>query len=263
MDFLSLSELTVTKICLAIRVREGTPVHKNRPSHGLAWRIGGEAEYRFDNGRTFTAHDGTLIYLPRGSSYTVYTREAGETWAINFEVDQDAEYAPFAFEMRQAAVSDAFLQAERAWTQRSAGYDATCRAAVYTILSALCRERERAYLPSERVRTVTLAERYLSQHYTDAELRMADVAAACGVSEVYLRRLFSERMQCTPQEYLRVRRMRRAKELILSGACRMREAAEQSGFGDYSYFCRAFRRETGLSPSDYAAFENGENGIEF
>ncbi|MBQ9784369.1 MAG: helix-turn-helix transcriptional regulator [Clostridia bacterium] len=251
MDFLKCDALNVTRIVLAICVHKGTPVHRDRPSHGLALHTAGEADYAFEGGVTLHARPGSVVYLPRASSYTV-TGESRETYAINFELAADEAFAPFVLDVGEVALLKHFREAERAWCCGGAGADAACRAALYAIVAYLQREHAARYL-GPRVRSLLArAEHFIAQRYTDPSLRVSMIAAELGVSEVYLRRLFEERHGESPMAYVRACRMRRASELILSGTCSMREVAEQSGFGDYSYFCREFKRETGYAPTRYA-----------
>ena len=252
MDFLKSHSLVVKRITMAICVHKGTPVHRNRPSHGFAMRVAGSAEFVFENGKVLRAEPNVLVYLPKGSSYTVSSTE-GETYAINFELLEEGSFEPFAADVEQIHLMKHFRDAERAWRQDSSGDNAACMAALYEILAALRGEYERAYFARDTRTKIERAERYVAEHFTDSQLRIGEVAAEVGVSEVYLRRLFEGRHGITPIEYIRACRMERACELIAAGDCSMREVAWQSGFDDYSYFCRTFRQKTGLSPTEYAA----------
>ncbi len=56
-------------------------------------------------------------------------------------------------------------------------------------------------------------------------------------------------------EYVASRRIERAKQCLRAGMS-IAEAAAASGYEDYSYFCRAFRRAVGCSPGEYRAGDN-------
>ncbi len=57
-------------------------------------------------------------------------------------------------------------------------------------------------------------------------------------------------------QYISFKRIERAKELLLSGKS-IKETAEECGFAEYNYFCKAFRRATGLSPSEFRKRHEG------
>lgn len=252
MDFLSFSEITVTKIVLAICVEKGTPYHRNRPSHGLALQLGGRREYLFEDGTRFTVEKSGLLYLPKGSSYSVRTQEAGKTYAINFDVDSDASFSPFSMRIKEPfALTEAFAAAERAWMGSRGGRDAEIRARLYDILAYLQREREAGIQRDARRGLLQKAERYIDEHFSNPELRVGEIAAVCGMSEVYLRKLFHEELGMTPIARIRAHRIEYAKGLIASGFYSMKEAATLAGYADYSYFCREFKKETGCAPSGY------------
>jgi AraC-like DNA-binding protein len=87
---------------------------------------------------------------------------------------------------------------------------------------------------------------------SDPNLGAATVAARLGISPRYLRMLLEEtgRSFC---EHLLDRRLDRAAAVLRDPAQRHRKIAEivfTCGFGDLSYFNRAFRRRYGVTPSD-------------
>ncbi len=78
------------------------------------------------------------------------------------------------------------------------------------------------------------------------------IADACGITTVYLCRLFGQYAQETPLQHLTRRRMRRAAELLESGLP-AREVAARLNFADQFHFSRCFRRVYGASPRSYLA----------
>lgn len=81
-------------------------------------------------------------------------------------------------------------------------------------------------------------------------MQVDTLCAEFGVSRARLYALFGEYFGVGVAEYIREKRVRRACELLAAGQ-RVGEAAEHSGFTDYNYFSKIFRRSVGLSPSEY------------
>ncbi len=71
------------------------------------------------------------------------------------------------------------------------------------------------------------------------------------LSRGYLCRLFKQETGATINKYIVARRISIAKRLLADGAT-VHEACEQSGFGDYAHFIRAFGQAVGISPKQYA-----------
>lgn len=74
------------------------------------------------------------------------------------------------------------------------------------------------------------------------------LAAACGISEAYLRRLFVRCLGVPPTVYMLQRRLQHAYELITSQEFSVTTAAA-AGFCDMSYFSRAFKKHFGIAPA--------------
>jgi AraC-like DNA-binding protein len=83
------------------------------------------------------------------------------------------------------------------------------------------------------------------RHWTVAEL-----AALCGYHPVHYSRLFKLEMGTSPKDYLMTERVKRAKQLLLSGE-RIESIAERLGYNSIHYFSNNFKQQTGLTPSEY------------
>ena len=85
----------------------------------------------------------------------------------------------------------------------------------------------------------------------DCSVRKA--AAHAGISQYHFQRLFREAFSTTPYEVISARRISEAKTLLLQTSHEVMEIALDCGFTNASSFARAFRRATGLTPSQYRA----------
>lgn len=107
-----------------------------------------------------------------------------------------------------------------------------------------------ARLASAPSSSVARAQAFVRDNLSDP-LAVADVAAAVGFHPDHLSHLFRRELGITVGGYLATCRLERAKQLLSTGAAPVAEVAAASGFRDPRYFSRAFRRATGLSPTDF------------
>lgn len=91
------------------------------------------------------------------------------------------------------------------------------------------------------------AREHLDCHLSEP-IPLQDLASNVGVSPFHFQRLFKEFFGGSPNEYVRTRRLARARELIQSGMG-VTEACFEVGFQSPSTFTRFYRREFGESPS--------------
>ena len=71
------------------------------------------------------------------------------------------------------------------------------------------------------------------------------------VSAAHLGRLFTKKIGVSPGKYITRVRIEYAKLLLRDPDTTITYVAEASGFANANYFAKVFRRETGLSPSEY------------
>ena len=112
--------------------------------------------------------------------------------------------------------------------------------------------RERRGEPDPSVGLVVAAARTMVEG--SADMRVADVAAAHGVSARTLQRLFRAHVGVTPKWVLQRYRLHEAAERIAAGeATDLAALAIDLGYFDQAHFGNDFRRYVGVPPAAYAA----------
>lgn len=91
------------------------------------------------------------------------------------------------------------------------------------------------------------------------DLAIPDLAAKSGVSQSHLNLLFRKNFGYGAVSFIRKTRLKYARELLKNPYVSIAEAAWNSGFADPNYFSRIFRKEYGLSPTEF----RGEKQLDF
>ncbi|KAB8137726.1 response regulator [Gracilibacillus oryzae] len=94
------------------------------------------------------------------------------------------------------------------------------------------------------------AKEYVNQHFQKA-ITLDEVAAHVNLSSYYLSKLFKEYFDVTFVEYVTELRIQKAKTYLLDGVTPLKEIALNIGYRDPNYFSRVFKKEVGMSPSDF------------
>jgi len=90
---------------------------------------------------------------------------------------------------------------------------------------------------------------YIDDHLTEP-LSLDSISLALSLDKYYLSHLFKSETESSIFQYIVVKRVALAKELLLKGHT-VSEACHLSGFMDYSNFIRTFRQTTGCTPGQF------------
>ncbi len=93
---------------------------------------------------------------------------------------------------------------------------------------------------------------YLWAHYA-GPVKLTDVAEHVFLNPSYISRIVCRETGMSFIDHLLFIRVQEAKRLLLTSPLRTFEIAEKTGFGSAKYFGQVFRRQTGMSPSEYRA----------
>ncbi len=91
---------------------------------------------------------------------------------------------------------------------------------------------------------------YMEKHYFE-EIKIKILADECGMSESHFRRVFTNYMNMTPNNFLNVVRVRNACKLLLDTDSTTNEIAYKTGFIDTSTFHRNFKKTVGMTPRQW------------
>jgi AraC family transcriptional regulator len=103
-------------------------------------------------------------------------------------------------------------------------------------------------LPRGRLRAVV---EYIEEHL-DASLTLEQMAAIARHSPYHFARQFKAATGVPPYQYVILRRIDRARQLLQTGASlSLADVAAEVGFSDQSQFCRHFKRLLGVTPGRF------------
>ncbi|MBR2854154.1 MAG: helix-turn-helix transcriptional regulator [Clostridia bacterium] len=91
---------------------------------------------------------------------------------------------------------------------------------------------------------------YIEANYM-ISISTEDIAEAAGVHVGHLHRIFPEEVGMTIGEYLTHLRIEKARKLLMHTDISNASIASRIGISSQQYFCRMFKKETGISPQEY------------
>lgn len=104
---------------------------------------------------------------------------------------------------------------------------------------------------NEKVVAVQNMQDYIEKHLNE-EITLADLASASLFSPWYSYRLFREYTNYSPTDYIRKCRLSKSAMKLKDENCKIIDIAYEMGFQSVDGYQRAFRREFGCNPKEYA-----------
>lgn len=83
------------------------------------------------------------------------------------------------------------------------------------------------------------------------DLTLSELADHVGYSHSHFSKVFKEEMDCGFRVYLNQLRVEKSKPLLLSGTASISEICSMCGFEDQSYYCKVFKKVTGVTPDKF------------
>jgi len=216
---------------------------ENRKSYGLSFCKSGKITYTH-KGKNFVSDRYTAIFLPKGGTYSLYGNEEGVFPLINFQcegfnidtflciplINPEGYFKDFEKLEKLSIFSNNNLK---------------MKSIFYDILSRLFAEN----ILEDNV--ISPAIKYIEKNYSNPALNNDILASVCNISEVYFRRIFKEKLNISPKQYILDIRIKRAKQLLENGSLTVTAIAEECGFSSVYHFCRSFKTITGITPTQF------------
>jgi len=221
--------------------------------------LSGEGRLEFEeNAYTLTARDAFLVPIPYNHKY--YLPDESKKWEFVYVVVYGAEIIRLVKSlvkrrgpvMRLGLSSSVYAILNEILSLTGTATPFKVSGLAYKLLMTLLEE---AALPCDAVRDksrlfVEQAKLMIGERLEE-HLDVGDVASSVGLSRHHFSRLFKRLEGVSPHDYIEHLRFKKAVDMLYNEKLAVKEIAFSCGYRDVNYFCRTFKRATGVSPGTY------------
>lgn len=234
---------------------------KGRVDYQLLYIATGKAHFYFQGKDTVVPAGHVVLYCPgEEQRYTYYAADTPEVFWVHFtgyDVKNILKYYHFS---PKCHVYYSGTLPEYKWIfQRMIQELQLCRPLYEELLASLFnsllllinrQEMEGSSCASGIESEIEAAVAYFSSHY-DHKISVEDYARERHISVNYFIRNFKQYMKMTPGQYILSVRMANAQHLLEQSDYNITQIASIVGYDDPLYFSRVFKKQVGLSPTQY------------
>lgn len=223
---------------------------KRRHSECLVMITSGGAEYTFGS-KSLKVVKGDVIFLPKNSQYTINVFPDYKYIYTDFDIcsEDSGKLCASVYKPEPGKTQELFRVLLFYWTRGGAKKLTKSRETLYSIYELLFDSKAQK---SERsLALIDPAVRIIAEQLRADCVTVESLAEACGISSGHLRRLFMKQFGMSPIKYISHKKIERAKELLKYDLSSITDISEILGFSGVYYFCRSFKKETGLTPGEY------------
>ncbi len=250
--------VTGVDFCVNRRCNKGWSLSASMSKFVLVAFLSGHGVYEAD-GKTIEVGENDIMLFPPGMSRTA-AFDQSDPWhfiSISFDVRglDGGEYSfesdiPLITHNANSHIISCFKRIDSTWTNKPKAYMNLCRTIVQDILCQLIQINDVVVHNTAHYNKIEEVKRYLNKNFT-RNISVEELAAIAGLSPSHFRKVFREIVGMSATQYAIYLRINKAKDLLVSGAANVSEAAFGSGFKDIYYFSAMFKKVTGENPSKY------------
>lgn len=238
---------------------DGAIFRRRRPrkSNGIIFLNGCRGTYTGANGISFTAPSKSLVCLPYQSEYEVLNLASGldtpDAYLIEFNTQQGNTFLTFAsspfliHEMNSYYIS-ALAKSIVEEYESLRPSPALLKMNLYKLLAYLGGEAQTEY---EKHRLTIAPAIELIEKNPVGLPSVEQLAKLCHMSSGHFRKIFAAYTGKSPLTYMTDRKIDMAKKMLENSNTAVVRIAELLEFESCSYFCKQFKKKTGLSPGEY------------
>ncbi|MGB3464794.1 MAG: helix-turn-helix domain-containing protein [Cyclobacteriaceae bacterium] len=119
-------------------------------------------------------------------------------------------------------------------------------------LMSLSDQRDEFYAAISSIGKKQRNVKILMETHFDKPLRVEDYATLAGRSLTSFQRDFKKMYGTSPKQWLMTRRMEKSRDLLEKANYSVTRAAYESGYENISHFIKAFKKQFGITPGQYA-----------
>lgn len=210
-------------------------------------KLKGKTEVSY-NGSKMDYSSGSVLYLPQENTGTVSYNKTyiapGSGICIFFTSDYPLHSDAKIYNACNASTIQLFYDILIAFRN---GDTLKSKALFYSIFSELDNDETR-HTPNTSFRNLL---EFVSTNISNPDIDVPALAEHYGCSTEHFRHRFRKEFGVSPKNYILIRRLSSAKDLLLNTDLAVSDIAQQTGFFAPNYFARYFKRKTGYSPTQF------------
>ncbi len=193
-----------------------------------------------------------IVYLPAGTEYSLYVDREGACCVMEFDTAGDAgEFCSF-FIGEDEEIAASLKTILYYWNLRGPAYHSKCLSEIYNLLTQISNIQAYAYSLAGKYQLIHRSVSFIEKNYKNPNLYTPMLAKMSGIGETYYRNIFLAVFGVAPTRYIQNYRIEKAKERLVSTSDSVDKIATSVGFANASYFCKVFKAQTGMTPSEFA-----------
>ena len=218
-------------------------------------------------GRQYELTPGRLYLIPPAGDFAYGCKKDLQIWWLHFTAKLFSyvdlfDYLPYEIELVPQPISHIEASLSRLIEihgNKSARDQLESGGILLQLLSMFFKDPEGENLPqAQNIRTRLLpALKHIEEH-PDERISVETLAKIAGYEKSHFSTLFSTAFATSPAKYIMRKRIEQAQLLLQRSNDKMETLAHRLGFSDAFHFSKAFKHQTGVSPSEYR--KKGETG---
>ncbi len=225
-----------------------------RENCGMIFLNGCVGVYTDCYGKSFEAPEKSVVFLPAESTYSVLNKDCGlngvDTYWLEFNILINGEKYTVSDKPEKIdsyLCSEIIKNAVESFEAPVCSFG-TVKGYIYSLISYLGKEMINSY--GKKFQSISKAIEIMENDPL-CDLSIEEIARISNVSGGCFRKLFKEYSGKSPMQYRMDIKIGRAKNILLNSCFSIEEISETLGFENSAYFCKIFKKKTGLTPSDF------------
>lgn len=214
------------------------------------------------NGESIHITEPTIIFLPHCMTkvtnpmvreYRIKTYYSEGIVALHFTCDTPLATTVETFPCKAYfnEIQALFLKLKQTHNDKLLAYNSISVSILYQIFAMLEKRSSSSYLSGKQYNIIKDSISYIDENYLDISLDYRKLAADSNISLTYYHKLFKKKTGLSPNQYILMKKLNYACNLLTAPNLSINRISEMSGFSSVYYFSKIFKKHFLVSPHDY------------